>query len=140
MVRPIFNINNKIYWDCLSNNPNAIHLLEQNPDKIVWEWLSLNPNAIHLLEQNPDKINWIELSRNPNAIHLLEQNPDKIDWFYLSQNPNAIHLLAPLNHTKMKEQCKPFYEELVSYVFNPVRVMRIADAFGLDLDEYLELI
>jgi hypothetical protein len=40
----------------------------------------------------------------------------------------------------MKEQCKDFYEELVSYVFNPVRVMRIADAFELDLDEYLELI
>jgi len=25
-------------------------------DKICWEWLSSNPNAIHLLEQNPNKI------------------------------------------------------------------------------------
>ena len=23
-------------WDNLSGNPNAIHLLEQNPDKIHW--------------------------------------------------------------------------------------------------------
>jgi hypothetical protein len=35
--------------------------------------LSCNPNAIHLLEANPDKINWNILSRNPNAIHLLEK-------------------------------------------------------------------
>ena len=40
----------------LSTNPNAIHLLEQNPDKIDWFWLSLNPNAIDLLEKNQDKI------------------------------------------------------------------------------------
>jgi hypothetical protein len=92
------------------------------------------------LEQNPNKINWQRLLENPNAIHLIEKNPDKIYWHILSSNPKAIHLLAPLNHNKMKEQCKPFYEELVSYVFNPVRVMRIADAFELDLDEYLELI
>ena len=43
------------------------------------DWLSKNPNAIHLLEQNPDKINWAELSRNPNAIYLLEQNIHKIN-------------------------------------------------------------
>ena len=28
-----------------------------NQDKINWKQLSMNPNAIHLLEQNPDKIN-----------------------------------------------------------------------------------
>jgi len=49
-------------------------------------------------------------------------------------------LIAPLNHEKMKAQCKEFYEELVSYVFNPARVMRMAGNFELDLDEYLELI
>ena len=36
-----------------------------NP-KIVWGYLSENPNAIHLLEQNIDKIGWYLLSRNPN--------------------------------------------------------------------------
>jgi hypothetical protein len=61
-------------------------------DKIYWRWLSSNPNAIHLLEQNPDKINWFYLSKNPNAIHILEKNPDKICWYALSTNPNAIQL------------------------------------------------
>ena len=38
-------------------------------DKINWQQLSKNPNAIHLLEKNMDKINWWKLSTNPNAIH-----------------------------------------------------------------------
>ena len=104
----------KLDWYCLSGNPNAIYLLEANPDKIRWSSLSRNPNAIHLLEQNPDKINWdylvlnpnsipiyeanpsmIEdgLSLNPNAVNLLEANPDEINWHLLSGNPNAITLL-----------------------------------------------
>ena len=52
----------KLNWECLSTNPNAIHLLEENKDKIDWECLSSNPNAIYLLEQNKDKINWEYLS------------------------------------------------------------------------------
>jgi hypothetical protein len=34
--------------------------------------LSKNPNAILLLEADPDKIDWCNLSENPNAIHLFE--------------------------------------------------------------------
>ena len=81
-----------ISWNFLSQNPNAIYLLEQNKDKINWHNLSENPNAIHLLEQNKDKINWENLSSNPNAIHLLEQNKDKINWDYLSENPNIFEI------------------------------------------------
>jgi hypothetical protein len=40
---------NKLHWDTLSKNPNAINYLEQNKDKINWDLLSLNPNAIHYL-------------------------------------------------------------------------------------------
>jgi hypothetical protein len=92
----------KVNWEYLSKNPNAIHLLEAYPDKINWNGLSQNPNAIHLLEQNlvesqrdgsVCKINWYWISSNPNAIHILEKNPDKINWDRLSGNPNAIHLL-----------------------------------------------
>jgi len=110
-------------WDRLSANPNAIHLLESNPEKINWNWLSTNPNdvAIQWLGENPEKINWFsilknanpnvkhlwnanldkindivclnKLSSNPNSISFLEENPDKMCWKGLSKNPNAIHLL-----------------------------------------------
>ncbi len=83
----------KIDWQELSRNPNAIHLLEANPEKIDWRYLSINKNAIHLLEANSDKIHWDMLSRNPNAVHLLEANRHKINWMELSKNPKAIHLL-----------------------------------------------
>jgi hypothetical protein len=39
----------KIEWLFLSENPNAIHLLEKNIHKIIWTYLPANPNAIHLL-------------------------------------------------------------------------------------------
>ena len=29
---------NRVNWEGLSQNPNAIPLLEANPDKIYWNW------------------------------------------------------------------------------------------------------
>ena len=83
---PVDNLN----WANLAynENPNAIHLLEQNLNKVNWDWLSRNPNAIHILEQNLNKLNWYWLSKNPNAIHILEQNLDKVKLSWLSDNPN----------------------------------------------------
>jgi hypothetical protein len=40
----------KVHWDALSKNPNAIHILEKNLDKVDWYGLS----------------NWYGLSMNPN--------------------------------------------------------------------------
>jgi hypothetical protein len=41
-------------------------MLEENPEKIDWDKLCLNPNAIHLLERNQDKIYWFWLPLNPS--------------------------------------------------------------------------
>ena len=60
----------------------------KNIEKIDWNSLSLNPNAIHLLEDNNDKINWYYLSMNKNAYNILEGNIEKIDWYNLSRNTN----------------------------------------------------
>jgi hypothetical protein len=117
----------KIDWDWLSANPNAIHLLEQNPDKINWYWLSLNPNAIHLLEKNPYKIDWYWLSKNTNAIHLLEQNQDKIDWDSLSQNPSIFY--DSYDYAKIKEYCNIYKEELIQKRFHPKRVNYMLETY-----------
>ena len=37
---------NKLDWNTLSENPNAIKLLKENKDKINWRVLSGNPNVI----------------------------------------------------------------------------------------------
>jgi hypothetical protein len=38
----------KINWCIFSGNPNAIHLLKQNPEKVVWNVCSGNPNIFEL--------------------------------------------------------------------------------------------
>ena len=67
----------KLDWDFLSENPNAINLLEANMNKINWNNLSLNPKAIYILEENFESdgnmLNWCNLSYNINAINLLEK-------------------------------------------------------------------
>ena len=95
----------KLRWEYLSENPNAIDLLKENQDNIDWAHLSINPNdeAIELLKANRDKIWWGWLSRsntNPKAIELLKANPKKIYWDGLSENPAAIKLLKE-NQTKI---------------------------------------
>ena len=63
-------IQDNLDWDCLSETPAAIQLLEANQDRINWSYLSENPAAIHLLETNQDKINWTQLSTNPAIFEL----------------------------------------------------------------------
>ena len=41
-------------------------MLEQHPDKIDWQTLSENPNAIPLLKKNQEKINWMFFTTNPS--------------------------------------------------------------------------
>ena len=96
---PLEKLNRK--WLCKNPHPAAIPLIEQtlatrDLDVEEWYWLCQNPNALHLLEQNPEKIYWQSLSENPNAIPLLEQNPEKIHWDILALNPNAIHMMEKL--------------------------------------------
>jgi hypothetical protein len=97
----------KLYWKNLSGNPNAIKLLDANPDKIDWHNLSGNPNAIKLLDANPDKIDWHNLSGNPNGFDLIKkyvignkEQEDKISWHILSLHSKAA---IKLLETKIQE-------------------------------------
>jgi hypothetical protein len=104
----------RIDWEVLSENPEAVELLflKENRDKIVWQNLSKNhsqnPKAIQLLKERVEyekrlkrrqrlklsnKIDWASLSSNPNAIEILAANKKKINWTSLSSNPNAIDIL-----------------------------------------------
>ena len=112
-----------------------VYIVDENKDLY---WLSDNPNAIPILEQNLDKVGWDCLSRNPNAVHILEKNLDKVDWWFSSKNPNALHLLFSLDYKKMLENTKDFCEELVKAVFNPIRAQRMAELYEMDMDEYLD--
>ena len=87
------HLTNKINWAYLSNNQNAIKILEANQGNIDWFALSNNPKAIKILEANQGKIVWEVLSGNPEAIRLLKANPQKIVWKVLSRNTNSMSIL-----------------------------------------------
>jgi hypothetical protein len=132
----------KICWDNLSSNPNAISLLEQNMDKVYWDNFYCNPNAIHLLEKHMDKIHidmidWDYVSMNPNAIHLLEKHVNMISWDYLSQNPD----IFTYDYEKMKNQMKisGIAEELAAKVFCPMRLMNLCNTYNVGFDDLLEI-
>ena len=87
------HLTNKINWAHMSNNQNAIKILEANQGKIVRSALSNNPKAIKILETNQGKIDWEVLSGNPEAIRLLKENPQRIVWDRLARNTNAMSIL-----------------------------------------------
>ena len=43
-------------------------------DKLKWNYLSANPNAISLLEERYENVDWYYLHFNPNGIELLKEN------------------------------------------------------------------
>ena len=88
--------------------------------KLQWWSLSENPNAIQMLEANPDKIHWGMLSLNPAAMHLLEANQDKINWYWLSANPSIFTY-------DYKKMVRPFTEELMVNRFHPQNVEKFED-------------
>ena len=47
-----------------------------NIDKLDWNALSGNKNAIDFLRKYPENFNWTILSGNPNAYELLMENQD----------------------------------------------------------------
>ena len=123
-------VNQKVNWQNLSSNPNAIPILEQNLDKVSWFRLSSNPNAIHLLEQNLDKVDWCWLSTNPNAIHILEKNLDKIDWYWLSNNPS----IFTYDYEKIKDHIEKsgLKDEIIASYYSPNNVSKFLQRGDLE--------
>ena len=123
----------------MSNDMAYIYKLQDwiNMDKINWNSLSANPNAVHLLEQNMDKINWYSLSANPNAVHLLEKNIDKISWNFSSQNPN----IFVYDYDKMKQNRinSGIIEELIANVFDTDRLHRICEKYNIKFRELIQI-
>jgi hypothetical protein len=135
---------NKLNWDSLSENPNAINILKENKNKINWYKLALNPNAIELF----DEIDWERahsisilssivlenykilnniselnqnLSKNPNAINFLKKNKMMICWMSLHCNPNALELL---NDYKVEKKYNNFLWPLLSVNSNAIELLK----------------
>jgi hypothetical protein len=153
-----------IYWNNACRNPALVPLFEKNLHHVIWHYLCIYINdmsflekhidklnaecwselskravAVPLLEKYPEHIDWVRLSLNAGAIHLLEQYPEKINWDFLSANRNGSHLLFRLDHVQMREKNNAFKDELMAYVFDPDRLMRLSEKYSVDFRTYISL-
>ena len=85
------------------------------------------------------KKTWIKLSVNHNAIHLIKNNLYKVDWKKLSLNKNIMEILYDYDYIKMKETMKVFCEELVSVVYHPVRMEKMALKYNFEMFDINEI-
>ncbi len=116
----------KVDWDYLSGNKNAIEILKENPEKINWNHLSSNENGIELLKDNLEKINWIRISSNPLAIELIKENLEKIDWELLSLNPS----IFTYDYELIKKKNQDVNEEIIIKALHPRRILRLIEEYG----------
>jgi hypothetical protein len=40
----------------------------------------------------------------------------------------------------MREQCRSFTGELLAYILHPARLMRLANAMNMDLEDYMDFL
>ena len=96
---------------------------------IDWRVLSNNPNAISILEENINKIYWDVLSLNENAIRILEKNLDKIDWSNLCCNEGV----NELNYQWLKDRMDIIREDLMKSVYHPRRLEYYLEHYEYDI-------
>ena len=111
-------------------------MLEKNIDKISWDRLSTNPNAIDLLKKYPQFINWDLLTINENASDIIQDNIDKINWYWISENP----VIFEIDYYTLNTYIEPYKEELMQKIFHPNKVWYFLEKYKYDIgdDEYID--
>jgi len=114
----------KVSWNMLTQNNEALDLLEKNKELINIDTLVMNqsPRAIKIIEEfiekgvlfkDNDNIDY--LSENPCAIEFLEKNKNLISWIRISKNPEIFEI----NKQYLKKRMDIIREDLCKVVFHP---------------------
>lgn len=153
----------KVHWPSLCTNPSpdAVLLVQANLDKAEWVQVCKNPSAMQLIEDYPDRMTpdaWMTLCTNPSAVEYISEKrkngvkiADYVPSLQLSLNSNwtgVIQLMIEwgmlsLNYPKLKanKYNQDFCQELVAYVLNPARLLRMATQYGngeMDMSDYMD--
>jgi hypothetical protein len=91
----------KIHWERLSENPAAMHILNDPKyyEYIHWYKILCNKNAAELVKNNLHMVekHWDVICGQPHLIEIVNDNiekcKNKINWYTLSRNPAAMHIL-----------------------------------------------
>jgi hypothetical protein len=145
----VINNIDKVDWEELSENPNAIPLLEQYQNRIKKINFLKNPNSIRLIkklytyDELFNDINCIcSLIINPNGKEILqyyEKPYSSIPFDFIIIKPGLLHLLFTWDYKNMEANNWIFKQELVSKVFAPKRLFYICKTYNLLLEELVEM-
>jgi hypothetical protein len=149
------------FW-YLSKNRNAVHLLKK---QLKLSDIDLEKDYLGDLlegeyETNVNGIDWASFISLPNVFDILEPYLEKYAKKYAYKNIDIqkytnldylihdIHLIqnismntqmfCKLDTNAMRKKCQPFAEDLAKYVFNPVRLNRLSELYGIELEDYIE--
>lgn len=116
IVGPNSNIISRpsLFQDCYSFSVRYLYQL----DDIVCEYMRNNPHEC-FLKADVDLYGHLR--------------------YTLSIKKNS-NLFKKLNTTKMRKNCQNFAKELAEYVFNPLRLQKMAALYEIDMCDYLEKI
>jgi len=115
------------YWYYICKAAHLIDIVEQHMDKINWNGLSFNCNAIHILEKNIDKINADNLCLNKNGFGLLlrlnhnfedsHYHPNIVfDYFdYCDKNNISFNIIKILSRKGYTEKHMEFLKHTNNY-------------------------
>jgi len=107
-----------INWWRLVYNKNAGNLIKNNLHKVIryhWHDICTQPHLIDIIEEHEDSIVWLDLSENYNAIHLLEKNLDKIYNIFVCRNKHGFELLLKLHHNFSMEEHRFLYDKHIIF-------------------------
>lgn len=164
-----YNLIIHLDWLSTNKNPNIVQIIQkyiERAEKFPSElFRSSNPAVIEYLkkikpdgyddfvlekELQKDEIDWDlpwrTLVQYEKCVDILKLYPDKLNQLmkkYMNEfalNHRILELVCALDTVKMKENCQSFAKELAEYTLNPTRLMRLCDTYGLDLEEYMDLL
>jgi hypothetical protein len=115
----------KVVWSFVSRNPNAIHLLEENPTEINWDdFFHYNTNTISMFWFEIYNV-YMNFSIHPQIICLyLDQNPAKYSIIKRIQ-PNFLRCSNCFEHDYMRiseYRTRLIIEDLMKKTWHPTRV------------------
>jgi len=132
-------------WSLISQFSQDIEYIRANLDKVDWSSLSHNPNMIPILLENRYKIDYLWLSSNdsPLATDIIKERikNGKFNeyWDFMSGSESRIDIIFPLYYEAMSVKMREFDEELCGYVFNPKRLERLSNKYGVELEQWQEI-
>ncbi len=143
-----------------TSNPNLIKLIEKYVDRISeydngWYGLLFNVNARKLIEENLNKVkkylknldvSYWTYSRDINLEFILPYiikynrlQSGLLGNRYVFHYADVVNNIIPYDYEKMLSNNKEFTEELVAYVFNPKRLLKLCDTYNIEFLDYIDL-